>query len=187
MNASVMTDPRNLVNPGGGSRFTGRVAIVTATVSAPGLTAMDPGPTTVSCWLDPDAERNWPSAVGKLPSTPLHAVSLIPPSVKVCDRVARTASTTLSGFGSGKFWTLVATYVAIVKPPALIWSTRWYVFPTGVKVASLSTSMTRWSTVPLSVSYAMPPGGGGGGALTATFSDVALVAPWLSVTINVTV
>src|SRR5436190_22851896 len=120
-----MTEPRNRVNPGGGSRLSGGVEAVTATVRAPGFTVIGPGPTTVSRALDPEAERTWPNAVVKLGSTPLHAVNLTPPSAKLCDSVARTARTTLlSAFGSGKLRTFVATYVAIVTPPALSRATR---------------------------------------------------------------
>src|SRR5438128_4234438 len=68
---------------------------------------------------------------------------MIPPSVTESERLARTASTVLwSRFGSGKFCTLVATYVAIEMPPAVTYSTKWYVLPTGVYGLVVRTSVT---------------------------------------------
>ena len=81
---------------------------------------MDPGPTVVSLALAPEADRAWPSAAVKSVATPDQACRVRPPSTTGWDNVARTASTRPGSVGgSGKFWTFVATYVAIEMPPAL--------------------------------------------------------------------
>ena len=95
---------------------------------------------------DPEPNPCWcaPSACADTASTPLHDDISIPPSVTESERFARTARTTPvdGSFGSGKFCTLVATYVAIEMPPDVTYSTSVYLLPTGVKLGSVRTSVT---------------------------------------------
>src|SRR5436309_2496818 len=72
--------------------------------------------------------------------TPDHADSRHPASVTGDEKTASTLRIVASlGFGSGKFCTFVATYVAIEKPPAVTYSTSVYVLPTGVAAASMAS------------------------------------------------
>src|SRR5207245_11715564 len=76
---------------------------------------------------------------------PVHADISIPASCTDVERFARTARTTplVGSFGSGKFCTFVATYVAIEMPPDVTYSTRLYLLPTGVSEgAVVRTSVT---------------------------------------------
>src|SRR5437899_314694 len=131
-----------LVNSRGGSDTTTASDMVTAYASAPAPSEMAPGPSTVGVEAEPEADRCAPSVNPVMVFTPLHAETLTPPSVKGWEKVACTASTISPGFGSGKPWTLVATYVAMLTLPDETCSTSVYVLPTGVKKASVSTSVT---------------------------------------------
>src|SRR5437762_1162329 len=63
---------------------------------------------------DPHAERCAPTACAATALTPDHADSRHPASVTGDEKTASTLRTVASsGFGSGKFCTFVATYVAI--------------------------------------------------------------------------
>src|SRR3989442_12702737 len=95
----------------------------------------------------PNAEVCAPSACVNTASTPLYAESSTPPSVIDDERFARTARTLFwsgfplaSTFGSGKFCTFVATYVASEMPPAGAYSTQWDRFASGGK-----TGMVTWT------------------------------------------
>ncbi len=111
----------------------------------------------------------------------------------------------------------VATYVAIEMPPADTCSTKWNVLPSGVRAALVWKSLTDVMVagpvqtnvatiaspmcglvglnpfamvptfcsfnVPMSLSGTMPVAA----AVTVTECETELVAPWLSVTVNVTV
>ena len=86
--------------------------------------AIAPGSATVVVLPEPDAELCAPIAWLATVWIPLHPETSPPPSFTAADRYARTAR---PGFVavSGKFWTFVATYVAIELPPAVTYSTSW--------------------------------------------------------------
>src|SRR6266480_373359 len=81
----------------------------------------------------------------------------------VAERCAVISSSSPSTcFGEGKFWTLVATYVAMEMPPAVTYSTRWYVLPTCFPVSRSSDteSMTLLEPVHWKVATTVLPRGG---------------------------
>ncbi len=108
-----------LVKPAGPPRPTTPFDIVTAYASPPARTGIAPGPATVVVVSEPEADRDVSTASANVAATPLQAEIMAPPSTTDDESVARTSRRVLkSGFGSGKFCTFVATYVAIEMPPA---------------------------------------------------------------------
>ena len=89
------------------------------------MTAIAPGSAGVIPVPMPELDWDATSACENVGATPEYAEIVMAPSLIGDVRLARTASTfPWSGFGSGKFCTLVATYVAIEMPPAVRYSTR---------------------------------------------------------------
>ena len=80
--------------------------------------------------------------------TPVYEESATPPVTESdrCAATARVLSPAGSELASGKFWTLMATYVAMDIPPAVTYSTRRYLLPTrgnpGWARQSVTESMT---------------------------------------------
>ena len=122
------------MKPAGWSRSTRLFDSVTAYASEPAFTGIEPGSATVVVEPEPDADWCPPNACAYTAFAPLHAESMIPPSVTEVERFARTArieSPPGAEYASGKFCTFVATYVAIETPPAVTYSTSVYLLPTG--------------------------------------------------------
>src|SRR6266550_440479 len=123
--------------PGASARSTTAFAIVTPYASAPASRGIAPGSAIVV--VEPIPVAEWCAASAAANATPLYAEISSPPSVIWSEKIACTARIlSWLGAGSGKFFTLVATYVAIDQPLAVTYSTSVYVLATGV-------SSSRWS------------------------------------------
>ena len=96
--------------PVGGKRPACPFDIDTPYASAPALTAICPGPTSVSEYPPPEPQRWAPTAAANVPATPLHDEITMPRAATGIERFARTARTeSLNRLGSGYPVTFVAT------------------------------------------------------------------------------